>query len=87
RNLNGHNLNYERITVTDFDNLNGLTLDLNHKKYSIKRDSMMRNTELTSTQLSDVETLISEGEDQIPKDEFLYNIWKMEHIENKLRKF
>ena len=86
RNLNGHDLNYERITVIDFDNLNGLTLDLNHKKYSIKRDSIMRNTELTSTQLSDVETLISEGEEQIPKDEFLYNIWKMEHIENKLRK-
>ncbi|MCZ4694555.1 radical SAM protein [Ancylomarina euxinus] len=87
RNLNGHTLNYERITVTDFDHLNGLTLDLNHKKYSIKRDSIMKNTELTSTQLSDVETLISEGEEQIPKDEFLYHIWKMEHIENKLRKF
>jgi len=87
RNLDGHNLNYERITVTDFENINDLTLDLDHKKYGIKRDSIMKNTELTPTQLSDVETLISEGEEQIPKDEFLYNIWKIEHIENKLRKF
>lgn len=87
RNLKGHNLNYERITVTDFDNLNGLTLALGHKKYSVKRDYMMANTELTAVELSDVEALISNGEKLIPKDEFLYKIWKMEHIENKLHKF
>ncbi|MGZ2369413.1 radical SAM protein [Ancylomarina sp. YFZ004] len=87
RNLNGHQLNYERITVTDFDNRNGLTLDLEHKKYSIKRDAIMKNIELTLPQLSEVEILISEGDKQIPKDEFLYEIWRMEHIENKLRKF
>jgi len=87
RNLNGHQLSYERITVTDFDSLNGLILDLEHKKYNVQRDIIMKKTELTPTQLSDIITLISEGEKQIPKDEFLYHIWRLEHIENKLRKY
>jgi len=87
RNLNGDQLNYERITVTDFDSLSDLTLDLEYKKYSIKRDLIMENTKLTPNQLLEVKTLIREGEKQIPKDEFLYRIWRMEHIENKLRKF
>ena len=87
RNLNGNLLSYERITVTDFDNMDGLTLDLEYKKYSVKRDLVMENTKLTPTQLSEVETLVREGEKKIPKDEFLYHIWRMEHIENKLREF
>lgn len=87
RNLNGHQLNYERITVADFDDLSGLTLDLEYKKYSVKRDLIMKNIELTPIQLSEVETIIREGEKQIPKDEYLYHIWRMEHIENKLHKF
>jgi len=87
RNLKGHHLSYERISVTDFDNQNGLSLDLKHKKYSVKRDAIMKNIELSPQLLSEVETLISEGETRIPKDELLYKIWRMEHIENKLRKF
>lgn len=87
RNLNGNQLTYERISVTDFDMQNERSLNLEHKEYSVKRDTVMNNIELTPQQLSEVQTIITEGETTIPTDEFLYKIWRMEHIENKLRRF
>lgn len=87
RTFANNKLRYDKLVLSDLYSESKDILSLNNKTYSITKVNVMSEILLDETQSTQVEKLIESKDPNIPKDSLLFEIWKNEHIESKLRDY